>query len=282
MRRWYSNRLVFLLVSLFFCIGLMLVSQAGVLAPIESLVATPLNVVAGLFTDVALSVSGGINDLATLQRLRERNADLEETLAQFQSEIVELREIASDYQRLAELLDYTTAVTNQDFVTADVIGSDTSAQRRTIIINRGARDGITEGMPVVTGQGLAGRIINVSANAARVLLITDRQSYVSGRLQSTRVEGTVQGQLSGNLRMSLISLGQTITVGDLVVTSGLGGNFPPNLTLGIVTSVYQREAELYQEADITSLINFDTLEFVLVMTSFQPVDFSIFQSETEN
>ena len=258
----------------------MLVSQTGLLAPIENLIAVPLNLVAGVFTDAALSVTGGVTDLAELQTLRARNADLEETLAQFQAELVELREIASDYERLAELLDYTTTATNQEFVTADVIGSDTNAQRRTIVINRGARDGITEGMPVVTGQGLAGRIVDVSANASRVLLITDRQSFVSGRLQSTRVEGSVQGQLSGNLRMSLIPLGQSVTVGDLVVTSGLGGNFPPDLTIGIVTSVYQREAELYQEADITSLINFDALEFVLVMTSFQPVDLSIFEAQS--
>jgi rod shape-determining protein MreC len=279
MRRWRSNRLLFLLVSLAFCLALMFASRLGFLTPVENLAAVPLNVVTNIFADTALMVGSGIDDLAELQRLRARLADLEETLAQYQSEIVELREIASDYQRLAELLDYRTAATNQEFVTADVIGSDTDQLRRTIVINRGARDGITAGMPVVTAQGLVGRVMNVSANASRVLLVSDRESYVSGRLQSTRAQGSVQGQLSGNLRMTYIPLGQPVTVGDVVLTSGLGGNFPPDLVIGIVTSTRQREAELFQEADITSLINFDALEFVLVMTSFEPVDLSIFADD---
>jgi rod shape-determining protein MreC len=280
LRRLRSNPLLFLLVSLFTCFGLMFLSQTGILAPVEDLASIPLNVMSGFFNRIALSISGGVTDLTELQNLRQRNAELEEALAQFQSELVELREIASDYNRLAELLDYTTSTANQEFVTADVISVDESNLLRTITINRGARDGIAVGMPVVTGQGLVGRILNVSANASRVLLITSRDSAVSARLQSTRVEGSVQGQTAGNLRMTMIPLGQPLTVGDLVITSGLGGNFPPDVVIGIVTSARQFEFELFQEAEISSLINFDTLEFVLVMTSFEPVDLSIFEQET--
>lgn len=279
MRRWRSNRLLFLSVTLFFCFGLMLVSQAGFLSPLETVAAAPLNFISGIFNRIALSITGGVTDVAELQNLRQRNADLEEALAQFQSELVELREIASDYERLTELLDYTTRTTSQEFITADVINVDQTNLLRTITINRGARDGIAPGMPVVTGQGLIGRILDVSANASRVLLITDRNSAVSARLQRTRVEGSVQGQLSGNLRMTMIPLGQVIEVGDLVITSGLGGNFPPDIVIGVVTSIRQFEFELFQEAEVTSLNNFDTLEFVLVMTNFEPVDLSIFQDE---
>lgn len=280
MRRWRSNRWLFLAVSVFFCLGLMFVSQAGLLAPVEGIAAIPLNFISGIFNNIALNLTGGVTDLAELQNLQQRNADLEEALAQFQSELVELREIASDYERLTELLDYTTRATNQEFVAADVINVDQTNLLRTITINRGARDGIAPGMPVVSGQGLIGRILDVSANASRVLLITDRNSAISARLQTSRVEGSVQGQLSGNLRMSMIPLGQPISVGDLVITSGLGGNFPPDIVIGVVTSIRQFEFELFQEAEVTSLNNFDTLEFVLVMTSFEPVDLSIFEDAT--
>lgn len=281
-RNWRSNRPVFLAVSLFFCFGLMILSQVGLLAPLENILAVPLNLASGVFNDVALSLVSGVTDVAELQNLRQRNADLEEALAQFQSELVELREIASDYERLAELLDYTTAVTNQEFVTADVINVDQTGLRRTIIINRGTRDGIRLGMPVVTGQGLIGRVLDVSATASRVLLITDRDSAVSARLQSSRAQGSVQGQLSGNLRMTMIPLGSTVQVGDLVITSGLGGNFPPDIIIGVVTSIRQFEFELFQEAEVTSLNNFDTLEFVLVITSFEPVDLSAFEEQPES
>src|SRR3990172_2851784 len=103
-RNWRSNRPLFLAVSLFFCFGLMILSQSGLLSPVEDLAAIPLNAISGIFSDVALSMVGGVTDVAELQNLRQRNADLEEALAQFQSELVELREIASDYIRLTELL----------------------------------------------------------------------------------------------------------------------------------------------------------------------------------
>ena len=255
-RDWRSNRVLFLFVSLFFCIGLMILSQIGVLTPVEDLAAIPLNAVSGIFNNITLSLVGGVTDVAELQTLRERNADLEEALAQFQSELVELREISSDYDRLAELLEYTTSAINQAFVTADVINVDQTGLRRTITINRGARDGLTVGMPVLTGQGLVGRVLQVSANASRVLLITDRDSAVSARLQTSRVQGSLRGQLSGNLRLTMIPLGDVVQVGDLVITSGLGGNFPPDIVIGIVTSTRQFEFELFQEAEVTSLNNF--------------------------
>ena len=136
----------------------------------------------------------------------------------------------------------------------------------TIAINRGTRDGIAPGMPVVSQQGLVGRIVDVTANAARVLLVTDTNSYVSARLQTTRELGTVQGQLTGNLRMIMIPQEATVQVGDVVITSGLGGNFPPDLVIGQITSKRQFEFELNQEAEIRSLVDFDTLEFVFAAT----------------
>lgn len=277
MRTWRSNRLLFLAVSLIVCGVLIVTSQLGLLRPLENLAAIPLNLVSGVFNRLTLQITGGVEDLMELQTLRQRNADLEEALAQYQTELVELREIASDYERLAELLDYTTRASRQSFVAADVIGIDQMALRRTITINRGTRDGITIGMPVTTGKGLVGRIIDVGVNSARVLLITDRDSAVSARLQSTRAVGSVRGQTSGSLRMEMIPIGDAVRVGDLVITSGLGGNFPPDIVIGVVTSIRQFEFELAQEAELTSLIDFDSLEFVLVITSFEPVDMSVFE-----
>jgi rod shape-determining protein MreC len=280
-RNWRSNRLLFLAVCLFLCGGLITLSQTGILSPVEGIAAIPLNFASGLLNRAALWFTNGTADLAEIQRLQTRNGDLEEALAQYQSELVELREIASDYNRLTELLNYTTAQTNQQFVAADVINVDQNSFLRTVTINRGGRDGIEIGMPVVTGQGLVGRIMNVSANASRVLLITDPSSSVSARLQTTRVEGSVVGLLSGGLRMTFIPLDATIQEGDLVITSGLGGNFPADIVIGQVTSIREFEFELYKEAEVRSLNDFNTLEFVLVITSFQPVDLSIFEATPE-
>ncbi len=239
----------------------------------------PLNFISGIFNDLTRTVNLLTTDLSKLQELQERNAELEEALALFQAELVELREIASDYQRLAELIDYVSSVQNQETVAAEVIGFDQNSLLRTIVINRGTRDGIARGMPVVTRQGLVGRVINVFATSSRVLLVIDPSSAVSARLQTTRAQGSVVGLLTGNLRMIMIPLDAEVQEGDLAITSGLGGNFPPDIPIGQVTSKRQFEFELNQTAEILSLVDFATLEFVLVITSFQPVDFSAIEDE---
>ena len=82
--------------------------------------------------------------------------------------------------------------------------------------------------------------------------------------------------------MMFIPLNATVQQGDLVITSGLGGNLPPDIVIGQVTSKRQFEFELYQEAVVRSLNNFDTLEIVLVITNFQPVDLSVFSNTSAN
>lgn len=276
-RGWRSNRAVFLIVSLLIAGALIIASQTGLLAPVEDLLSAPLNAVSGVFNRAALAISDNVNRFADVQTLQQRVADLEEALALYQTELVEAREIVSDYERLSDLLDYRNTVNNQETLPADVIGVDVGGGLRTIAVNRGTRDGIAVGMPVVTGQGLVGRVIQVSANAARVMLVTEPTSAVSARLQTTRVEGSVVGLASGNLLMELIPLDAAVRDGDLVRTSGLGGNFPPDIVIGQVTSVRPSERGLYQEAQVRSLINFDTLEFVLIVTNFQQVDLSVFE-----
>lgn len=274
------SRFLFLALMLGICGGLMLLAIAGVLTPAESIAAAPLHGVSGALNRLSLTLNQALEELNSLGQLRERIAMLEEQLASRQIEIIQLREAASDYDRLAGLLSYTTALENQEFLTADVIAFDPSGIARSMIINRGTRDGVAVGMPVVTDLGLVGRVVGVSASAAQAQLINDENSSVSARLQTTRAEGSIIGQASGVLRMTFIDLDENITQGDLVITSGLGGNFPPDIVVGQVTSIRQFEFELFQEAEVRSLIDFDILEFVLVITSFQPIDISVFdQSE---
>jgi rod shape-determining protein MreC len=274
-RGWRSNRTVFFLVVFALSVGLIIASQSGLLAPIEGIASVPLNALAGMFNRIALNVSGSVVDLAEYQSLQTRNLELEAALSRFQSELVELREVADDYQRLSSLLNYVNTTQGQEFVTADVI-SYSPEPPRSIGINRGTRDGIAVGMPVVTELGLVGRVIEVQANAALVSLVTDPSSRINARMQTTRAEGTVIGQISGTLEMHFIPLGTPIQNGDLVRTSGLGGNLPPDILIGQVSSSRLGD-DPYQIAQIRSLINFDALEFVMVITNFQPVDLSAFE-----
>ena len=225
---------------------------------------------------MSLTVNNSLESLNDWRSTQERIAELEEQLARRQVELIRLREAASDYERLVSLLGYISALEEQEFITADVIAVEQTGIARNIIINRGTRDGIAIGMPVATELGLVGRIVGVGANASQVQLITDENSSVSTRLQTTRAHGSIIGQASGALRLTMVDLDEEIRQGDLVITSGLGGNFPADIVVGQVTSVRQFEFELFQEAEVRSLIDFASLEFVLVVTSFEPIDLTAF------
>ncbi len=277
MRTGRSSRLSLIIISIVVAAGLLVGSQLGILGPLQGLIATPIGVIAGVFNRIGFAINGNLEQVTDLETAQQRINELEERLAQFQSELVELREVASDYDRLSRLLNYETSRQNEDYLTANVIASDDSnTLLRTIMIDRGSRDGVTRGMAVVTDQGMLGRVLRVAAGASQVLLITDPSSAISARLQTSRTQGSVVGDLSGNLTMTFIPLTAQVNVGDLVMTSGLGGNLPSDIVLGQVTSVQQFESELYQEATIRSLNNFDTLEIVLIVTNFRPVDTSTF------
>ncbi len=275
------GRLLSLLLMLMICGLLMMLSLAGLLAPVEDVAAAPLTGLAGLLNRVSSAANNSLESLNDWASAQDRIAELEEQLARRQVELIRLREAASDYERLVDLLGYISALEEQEFITADVIAVEQTGIARQIIINRGARDGIAIGMPVATELGLVGRIVRVSANAAQVQLITDENSSVSARLQTTRAHGGIIGQASGALRLTMVDLDEAIRQGDLVITSGLGGNFPADIVVGQVTSVRQFEFELFQEAEVRSLIDFASLEFVLVLTSFEPLDFSVFEESDE-
>jgi rod shape-determining protein MreC len=274
------NRLILFGVAMFVCLCLISVSLAGFLAPVESAASVPLN-----FFQQA--VSGGVrritdfsNNLADLQNLQERNADLEEALVSFQREIVELREIKADYDRLAELLRYVQGNPDQATVAASVIGYNTTGLLRTIIINRGSRDGVAVGMPVVSPLGLVGRVYQVSATAAQVQLLNDVNSFVNARLQTSRALGTINGTASGSLILRFVQLTDDVREGDSVVSSGIGGNFPRGILIGQVTNVRIDDTQLFKEAQVRSLVDFNRLEVVLVITGFEAVEFSAFATPT--
>jgi len=273
-RNWQSNRIIYLLVLLFACSGLIFLSSVGLLAPLEGLASAPMTFFARTFSGAVLAFNEVPMSMEDIEALQQRNAELEEVLVQLQGELAQLREIEQDYQRLVNLLEYTETTENREYVTADVVGVGQYGLVRSIIINKGTRDGITVGMPVVVELGLVGRVYAVSANFSQVQLVTDLNSFVSGRLVDSRAQGTVQGEGldTGSLEMLYIPLDAEVNEGDLVVTSGLGGNFPADITIGQVVSARNLEFELTQEAQIASLIDFTTLEFVLVITNFEPVE----------
>jgi rod shape-determining protein MreC len=129
-------------------------------------------------------------------------------------------------------------------------------------------------MPVVTDQGLVGRVDAVIADAARVQLITDPASRVNVRLQNAEEEASLVGSVTGDAILELIPQDTNIETGDLVLTSGLGGGYPPDLIVGQVVNIRSRDFDLFQQATIQPVVDFNRLQVVLVIVNFKPVDIS--------
>ena len=217
-----------------------------------------------------------VQDFLTAPRdiasLRQRNVDLEADNAELQAQIIQLQQQVGETQILAELVDFAQARPENRYQAAAVIGRDPSPFLHYVIINRGSNDGFLPGMPVVTDQGLVGRVDAVIADASRVQLITDPASNVNVRLQNAETEASLVGSVTGDITLDLIPQDVNIEIGDLVLTSGLGGGYPPDLIVGQIVNVRSRDFDLFQQATVQPVVDFNRLAIVLVIVNFKPVD----------
>jgi len=218
----------------------------------------------------------GIQDFITAPRdivsLRARNDELESQVSQLQAQVIELQQRVSETEILAALVDFSRSNPESTYKAAAVIGRDPSPFLHYIIINRGSNADIRRGMPVVTNQGLVGRVDSVIADAARVQLITDPASSINVYLQNAETDAVLLGSVTGDVSLDMISQDVSIEPGDLMLTSGLGGGYPSDLIIGQVVTMRNLEFELFQQATVQPAVDFTRLQIVLVITNFRPVD----------
>jgi rod shape-determining protein MreC len=227
----------------------------------------------------------GLQDFITAPRdiisLRTRNAELEAQVSQLQTQVIELQQRVNETEILAALVDFSRTNPESTYKAAAVIGRDPSPFLHYIIINRGSNDDIRRGMPVVTNQGLVGRVDAVIADAARVQLITDPGSSVNVYLQNADTNAVLLGSVTGDVSLDMISQNVSVEPTDLILTSGLGGGYPPDLIIGQVVTLRSLEFELFQKATVQPAVDFSRLDIVLVITNFRPVDITPLEPEPQ-
>lgn len=204
--------------------------------------------------------------------LRTRNAELEAQVSQLQTQVIDLQQRVNETEILAALVDFSRANPESSYKAASVIGRDPSPFLHYVIINRGSNDGIQRGMPVVTNEGLVGRVDAVIADASRIQLITDPGSSVNIHLKNANTDALLIGSVTGDVSLDLISQDATVESGDLILTSGLGGGFPADLIIGQVVNVRKLPAELFQQASVQPAVDFSRLQIVLIITNFRAID----------
>ncbi len=263
-----------LVVFLLLAAGIMGLALGGYLTPISRLIVNPIISAQSWLAKRYYAVQSLITQPEDVTTLRQKNAELEAENSRLQVQIVELQQQVTEAQLLSTLVDYERRHVENQYVAASVIARDVSPFMHYVIIDRGSDDGLRKGMPVVTQQGLVGSIAAVSAGAARVELINDPGSSINVILQQSGVEAVLSGLITGEIQLDMIAQNAVVQPGDLVMTSGLGGNYPANIVIGQVITVRNEASSLFQSASVQPAVDFSQLDIVLVITNFQSIDIS--------
>lgn len=272
MKKLFSTGNLRTLLIILLIMGTFLLSIGGYLEPLYNFSLTPLISTQSWLSMRFLAFKDYFTSPRDIASLQERNTELELQVSQLQSQIIELQEKLSESQVLYALLDFARSNPQHEYVAATVIGREISPFIKYIIIDKGSNQGVRHGMPVVTQQGLVGRIDAVIANASRVQLITDANSVVNVQMQSGKIDGQLRGTLTGEIILEMIPQDALIEPGEVILTSGLGGNFPSNIFIGQVLSIRKLENALFQSASVQPIVDIESLSAVLVITNFDAVD----------
>jgi rod shape-determining protein MreC len=236
--------------------------------------------------------------------LVRENEDLHRQLEEMQAQLAEQQNNEQRIKELEAALNVQGDHGDEALLAANVIAQDTSGQKRMIAIDRGLDDGLDEGMVVRSEKGsLVGTIAAAYDKYSWVRLITDPESAVNAQVnavaaqatpgvitggepsptpeaspspsaspvaQTTSIRGVLKGDLRPNAVLDLLPPDANISQGDIVVTSGLGGNYPPGILIGTVKAIQQRPESAFTSATVEPSAQLTSLETVLVLTSFKP------------
>ncbi len=247
---------LFLILAAF---GLMMLGKAETLL-IERVRSGVVDVVAPIMDVLsrpAAKIAEFAGDMRHLTELRGENQQLRlqnDRLLQWQSAA---RKLSTENATLRELLNIVPDPRVQ-YASARVISDSGAVFARSVLVNAGARHGVAKGQAVITGDGLAGRIISVGDGSARALLITDLNSRIPVVVEESRERAIAAGDNSGRPQLTFIGRDSRVELGNRVVTSGHGGAFPVGVPVGVVSEIENGVIR------VQPFVRFDRLEFVRI------------------
>ncbi|NLN47603.1 MAG: rod shape-determining protein MreC [Clostridiales bacterium] len=206
---------------------------------------------------------GTFSTLFELKELKNRNEILEEEISKLKEENRKLYQMALENKRLRSILDFTEANTDFKYIGAEITGKDPGNWFDIFTIDKGLINGVEANDPVITGEGLVGRIIEVGSNYSKVLSIIDERSSISIVVNRTRDTGIVSGTVSSEL-IAVMPLESDIIKGDDIITSNFS-TLPSGLYIGKVESVEKSERKLQKVVTVRTSVDFKKLEEVFVL-----------------
>jgi rod shape-determining protein MreC len=266
---WFAG---FTIVSLL----MLLASSTEPARTLQQVTARALDPVRQTLSGIGGGLAGVFGAVGEIDRLRTQNAELRVALAGAEQRIAELTEAARENEELRQLLGITQSL-DMELFPVRIISRDPSNFAWEVGIDAGADDGIEEGMPVVAnadGAGaLAGTVVAVTPDTARVRFVVDTRSVVIALDQATRALGEVRGQAGGQLVMTNIPVTEQVEVGATIVSAGLtyeaaASRYPGGLLIGTVQAVEEDTNALTQTAFVRPAFDAASAERLLVVITF--------------
>ncbi len=213
-------------------------------------------------------ISGNNTFFTDINNLQAENEELKQKNSELEQSLRELENIKTENETLKEYLNLTEKYGEYSTVPGYVINKDISNYSKTIVINLGSDDGVTENMTVIADQGLVGYVVSVTDTTAKVQTIIDTASSVSCIMSSNDESIVCKGTLDDNssLRAMYIPTDSNIAQGESIETSGLGGIYPKGIHVGTVERVTNTQNLTDRYAIVKTAVDFDKLNTVLVIT----------------
>lgn len=203
------------------------------------------------------------NDYFALWNVREENKRLQALVDKYLTELGEYREGYATYLHLQELLAFKEKL-NFEPLTARVVGKEPAYWYQTIVVDRGKKDDVLEGMIALAPNGVVGQVIHTAEHYSKILLAIAPSSAIDAMIQKNRVRGILKGAGENGYILQYVLKNADVEVGDYIVTAGIGGMFPAGIPLGKVSKILKKQRGMFQEIEVQPHIDFQKLEFVFI------------------
>jgi len=264
-KKFLTKRTIKLLLILVICLDLIFFNPGNFFSPLRALALKLANPFQKTFYLVGNSTEKYLSLVGSFWEVKRENDRLIKENHFLQSEISSLKEQKRENEILRNQLGLIPRE-KFDLEAALVIGQDPQGLGNLIMIDKGEKAGIKTGMSVIVSQGiLVGRIEEVFSNSSWIILLSHAESVVNSYDLETGAKGIVKGEYGLGVILDLVSQKEVLNVGDSVLSSGLGGNFPKGLFLGKIQEVRVSPDKLFQQAVINPGVKFQSLEVVFVI-----------------
>jgi len=265
-QRKFTQTKFFRALILFCFVWLLVEMTPGWLfAPVRTVMMTVTYPVQKIFSAVAFTFSDTYTFLVSIGELKDENVRLEKERLALLVTHAEYEDIKRENDELRRALDILPR-DKFHLRSATIISRDIAGMGNWISIDQGRNAGIKEGMSVIVENGiLIGKVVEVFPASARIMLLSNGESLVSGVSLESEAKGIVKGEYGLGLTLDMVLQKDTIKVGDTIITSGLGGDIPRGLVIGTLQNVHFSSDKLFQQATIVSPVRLDALRYVFVI-----------------